>query len=60
MELKEELVEDKLDSPELAGVVGFRLSLVRADSGVELASQPQWKKRLPRRPDSTKIRCYLF
>lgn len=36
VELLEETVEDALDSPEKAGVVGFRLSIVRADSGIEL------------------------
>lgn len=60
MEMTEEPIEDKIDSPELAGVVGFRLSIVRADSGVDLASQPHWKKKVKRRPESKKIRCYLF
>ena len=60
VELLEETVEDALDSPEKAGVVGFRLSIVPADSGIELSKEENWKKRLPRRPESAKIRCYLF
>ena len=60
IELNAEPIEDEVESPELAGVVGFRLSIVPADSGIELASQENWKKRLSRRPDSAKIRCYLF
>ena len=55
-----EPIEDKVESPELAGVVGFRLSIVRADSGIDLKAQPNWKKAIRRRPDSKKIRCYLF
>ena len=55
-----EPIEHKVKSPELAGVVGFRLSIVRADSGVDLKSQKNWNKQLRRRPDSKKIRCYLF
>ena len=114
--MKEEPIEDEIDSPELAGVVGFRLSIVRKDKLLEiseriwqeeeeerrwkekeqeedekeaggepvkspaqdkakeqaefekfrtqktasLAEQPHWKKRLSKRPDSKKIRCYLF
>ena len=60
MEMTAEPIEDKIKSPELAGVIGFRLSIVKADSGIDLASQPNWKKPLRRRPDSKKIRCYLF
>ena len=30
MEMTEEPIEDAIDSPELAGVVGFRLSIIRA------------------------------
>lgn len=60
IEMTAEPIEDKVKSPELAGVVGFRLSIVKADSGIDLKSQPNWKKALRRRPDSKKIRCYLF
>ena len=56
----EEPIEDEIDSPELAGVVGFRLSIVKADTGISLTNQEHWKKRLGRRPESAKIRCYLF
>ena len=66
VEMKEEPVEDEIDSPELAGVVGFRLSIARSDA-VNEEGQPitfkdkeKWKRRMKRRPDSTKIRCYLF
>jgi len=37
VEMQEEPIEDAIESPELAGVVGFRLSIVRADSGIKLA-----------------------
>lgn len=60
VQMIEEPVEDALDSPELAGVVGFRLSLIKDDGVTILKEQPNWKKRLSRRPDSAKIRCYLF
>ena len=60
LEMTAEPIEDKVESPELAGVVGFRLSIVRADSGVNLLKQSNWSKNLRRRPDSKKIRCYLF
>ena len=45
MELIEEPVEDGVDSPELAGIIGFRLSIVRAD-GPALATQEKWSKRI--------------
>ena len=60
VQMIEEPVEDALESPELAGVVGFRLSLIKDDGVTILKEQPNWKKRLSRRPDSAKIRCYLF
>ena len=59
VEMITEPVENKIKSPELAGVVGFRLSIVRADSnvnlptqdrradsGVHLPTQYNWKKKL--------------
>ncbi len=58
--MQPEPIADKVESPELAGVVGFRLSIVPADSGIDLKSQPKWSGRLARRPESAKIRCYLF
>ena len=56
----EDPVNDELESPELAGVVGFRLSLIKDDGVTELIKQENWKKKLRPRPDSKKIRCYLF
>lgn len=70
-----EPIEDKVKSPELAGVVGFRLSIIKVNKvynffdevskrevsqKIVLNTQPNWKKRLERRPVSMKIRCYLF
>ena len=60
VEMIAEPVGNQIKSPELAGVVSFRLSIVRADSGVHLPSQEKWSKKLLRRPSSAKIRCYLF
>lgn len=37
LEMTAEPIEDEVESPELAGVVGFRLSIVRADSGIDLS-----------------------
>ena len=56
----EDPVNDELESPELAGVVGFRLSLIKDDGVTELIKQENWKKKLRPRPDSKKIRFYLF
>jgi len=58
--MKTEPVENEVKSPELAGVVSFRLSIVPVDSGIDLTTQENWKKRMARRPESAKIRCYLF
>lgn len=55
-----EPIENKIKSPELAGVVGFRLSIVKADAGVDFGQQSNWTKRIKRRCESAKIRCYLF
>lgn len=33
--MQNEPIENKIKSPELAGIVGFRMSIVRADSGVD-------------------------
>ena len=73
VEMITEPVENKIKSPELAGVVGFRLSIVRADSnvnlptqnrladsGVHLPTQYNWKKDLILRSGICKVRCYLF
>ena len=57
--MQPEPIADKVDSPELAGVVGFRLTILPADEE-PIATQPKWSKRLGRRPESAKIRCYLF
>lgn len=54
-----EPVENKIKSPEEAGVVSFRLSIVPAGS-VDLMSQDVWKRKRSRRPDTAKVRCYLF
>mmetsp|Transcript_42315 Transcript_42315/g.55764 ORF Transcript_42315/g.55764 Transcript_42315/m.55764 type:complete len:209 (+) Transcript_42315:730-1356(+) len=60
IELEPEPVEDEIDSPEMAGIVGFRLSIVRDEPGVNLCKEANWAKKLRRRPESAKIRCYLF
>ena len=54
-----EPIEDKVKSPELAGVVSFRLSIVEAGT-VDFKEQPLWNKKKQRRPESAKVRCYLF
>ena len=60
MEMVPEPVEDEIDSPEMAGIVGFRLTILKDSDPCDLAKEPNWSKRLKRRPDSAKIRCYLF
>lgn len=60
IEMIPEPIEDEIESPELAGIVGFRLSIMRADDPCVLEKEPNWAKRMKRRPDSAKIRCYLF
>lgn len=37
--MQEEPIEDEVDSPELAGVVGFRLSIVRKDKVLDVAER---------------------
>lgn len=48
-------------SPELAGVIAFRLSIVEASDGPNsLDKQPLWTKKMARRPTNVKIRAYIF
>ena len=35
-----EPIEDKIKSPERAGIVAFRMSIVRADAGIDLLEKP--------------------
>lgn len=60
LEMIPEPVEDAIDSPEMAGIVGFRLTILRADNPCIIEKEANWAKKLKRRPDSAKIRCYLF
>ena len=54
-----EPIEDKVNSPELAAVVIFHLSIVEADT-INFKEQPLWNKNKQRRPKSAKVRYYLF
>ena len=58
IQLLPEPVENKIESPEKAGVLGFRATLVRADSDIDL--KKTWKKKPKRRPVSHKIRAFVF
>ena len=61
VELLPEPIEDEIDSPEQAGIVGFRLSIQKSDpTAPVLKDQPNWKKKKVRRPATKKVRCYLF
>ena len=71
IELQPEPIEDEIDSPELAGIVGFRLTIIRDDDhklvgdpkekdNPKERGQENWNKKLRRRPESAFIRCYLF
>lgn len=58
--MRPEPVEDKIKSPEKAGVLGFRATIVKAEDGVELKKILPWKKRLAKRPTSLNIRAFIF
>lgn len=60
VELTADPVAGIIKSPEKAGVLGFRATLVRGDSGVKLTKELPWKKKLRKRPNSSKIRCFVF
>jgi len=60
LEMIVEPVEDAIDSPELAGIVGLRLTILRDENPVDIIKEANWAKKMKRRPDSAKIRCYLF
>ena len=49
-----------IKTPDRAGVLGFRVSIVREDSGIDLKKELPWKKKIKKRPDSSKVRCYVF
>lgn len=53
-------VANVIKTPDRAGVLGFRVSIVRADSGIDLKKELPWKKKIKKRPDSSKVRCYVF
>ena len=67
-----EPIEDEIESPEMAGIVGFRLTILKDDAEWDIKSKTvkinndtevvtnNWAKKLRRRPESAKIRCYLF
>jgi len=50
-----------VDSPEKAGICSFKLSILQGDkSSVNLEKEPEWKKRIPRRPGTNQVRAFIY
>lgn len=61
VELKGEPIADKVKSPEKAGILSFKLSIQdQVASTINLAKEPEWCKRIPRRPKLRNIRCFIY
>lgn len=50
-----------VDSPELAGLCSFRLSIHKGDkSSIDFKSLSEWKKKVSKRPNPNFIRAFLY
>jgi len=61
VELKGEPISGKVESPEKAGILSFKLSIQdQVGSTVNLAKEPEWSKKIPRRPKLRNIRAFIY
>ena len=61
MELKGEPIADMVKSPELAGILSFKISIIDPrENPVDIMKEPEWAKKLPRRPKLRSIRAYIY
>ena len=61
VELKGEPIADMVKSPELAGILSFKISIIDPrENPVDIMKEPEWAKKLPRRPKLRSIRAYIY
>ena len=60
-ELKGEPIADKVKSPELAGILSFKISIIDPkENPIDIMKEPEWARKLPRRPKLRSIRAYIY
>ena len=61
VELKGEPIADKVKSPELAGILSFKISIIDPkENPIDIMKEPEWARKLPRRPKLRSIRAYIY
>ena len=61
IDLKEEPVANLISSPEKAGILSFRCSIQnQIESTCNLIKEPQWAKKIPRRPKLCNVRAFIY
>lgn len=55
-----DLVINKVKSPEMAGLISFKMTIVKEEDEKLMVKSDVWKRRVQTRPLVFSVRCFIF